>query len=168
MRHPYIACGMAALALAVPACSAETPVETTTTVTQTTTVAAPITTTPATVVTPSDAPVPMSVLAPGLELTRTSIDQDPTDKYPEMEMWKYAGDYRATAWYLMEQLPVGQDYDGLRWCTGPTTMAGSIDPVTNWSWGDAVELLVVNISDDSISITRGPEEGDEREACDTP
>lgn len=116
------------------------------------------------------APRPVSALAPGLTLPRNSVDLAATE-YPHMELWAYGGDYRPTAQIIAEQLPLGQSYDGMAWCTGDDVSGGyySFNPTTQWSWGDAAELLVITVTESGrISITRGPEEGDDRSDCDVP
>jgi hypothetical protein len=111
------------------------------------------------------AEVPVSKLAPNLELPAGSAEDDPT-RFPELELWRVPTSYDSTVSHLHSQLPGNQDFDGLVWC------AVDVNPklnITQWSWGDAKDLLVIVANDDgTVTITRGPEEGDDRADCDVP
>ncbi len=83
-----------------------------------------------------------------------------------MELWRVPTPYDTTVSHLQRQLPDKQDFDGLMWCTKDVNTKLNI---TQWSWGDAEDLLVIAANDDgTVTITRGPEEGDDRTDCDIP
>lgn len=74
------------------------------------------------------------------------------------ELWQVSTPYDYTIQYLRQQLPILQSYEGMGWC------AEDIYPgheITQWSWGDTREMLVIAVNRDapdvSVSISRGPD-----------
>jgi hypothetical protein len=125
---------------------------------------------PASVLPPTGAPPTASATdvrskLANISLPAGSAEDDPT-RFPEMELWRVPTSYDSTINHLRSQLPINADYEGLAWCTqAVNTKLG----LTTWSWGDANELLVISVNDDAtVTITRGPEEGDDRADCDVP
>jgi hypothetical protein len=70
-------------------------------------------------------------------------------------VWKVTTPFDFTVQSLREQLPVFRDYEYLKWCD--QTLG---DAITQWSWGDDNEMLVVTVGDEGrVHITRGPDPG---------
>ena len=58
-----------------------------------------------------------------------------------MELWAVPASYDFTVQALREQLPIGRDYQGLKWCSQEIT-----DAHTEWDWGDSKDMLDITVS----------------------
>ncbi|MFH5211435.1 hypothetical protein ACHIPZ_25005 [Antrihabitans sp. NCIMB 15449] len=66
---------------------------------------------------------------------------------PEKNYWTSFGTLR-------EQLPVGEQFEGLTWCDDDVRPPNFVQ----WTWGDAAEMIVVAVNKDGqIQIIRGPD-----------
>ena len=113
-----------------------------------------------TVSTPAPAAGPRSkVAAVTLPAGSKSVGNLPS----HMELWAVPASYDFTVQTLREQLPIGRDYQGLKWCSQEIT-----DAHTEWDWGDSKDMLDITVSRIvSVAVDRGPglvTQG--REGCD--
>ena len=76
---------------------------------------------------------------------------------PGIETWKVPLSYDDTVSNIRGQLPVTQDYEGLRWCAKNTKVHDFVE----WTWGTHEDLVGVTVSnkagDTEVTITRGPD-----------
>jgi len=71
---------------------------------------------------------------------------------PNMELWSVTTPYDFTVRSLREQLPIGRDYQGLKWCSQEVT-----DMHTEWDWGDSKDMLDITVSTvGSVAVDRSP------------
>jgi hypothetical protein len=110
---------------------------------------------------PAPAPTgPRSALA-NITLPAGSIGH----KQPEGvgEVWLVTTPYDFTVNSLRQQLPVGGDYEGLRWCKQEVNDT----PGTQlWAWGDGKSSLEVEVlNSGTVEITRGMSESINEPAC---
>jgi Protein of unknown function (DUF2510) len=71
---------------------------------------------------------------------------------PNVELWSVTTPYDFTVRSLPEQLPIGRDYQGLKWCSQEVT-----DMHTEWDWGDSKDMLDITVSTvGSVAVDRGP------------
>lgn len=156
MNQTSVFVAVTAAAVVLTACSGENKAPESTAASSSTSAAAPEIPTVA----------PVSKLAPGLRLPAGSTEDDPTE-YPELELWRVPTSKDATLRNLEPQLPIGQPYDGLTYCTTDrNTRLGT----TQWSWGGSgQETLLVNVSGDgTVTINRLLDDTDDRADCDVP
>lgn len=112
------------------------------------------------------AAAPVSKLVPNLTLPPGAVEDDPNEA-PEIEIWQGSTSSGASLRHLEPQLPIGQPYDGLAWCsTDRNFKLGS----TLWSWGGAgQETLLISVDKDGeVTIHRYLDETDDRADCDVP
>lgn len=86
--------------------------------------------------TPSGPP-PHSDIIPELALPVGSVTAPGTR---EGERWEMPVPYPQAVEEIRQQLPVGRDYQGLRWCDEHVE-----DELTMWAWGDKNDLLYVMV-----------------------
>jgi hypothetical protein len=79
------------------------------------------------------------------------------------EVWLVTTPYDFTVNNLRQQLPVGDDYEGLRWCNQ------EVNPTPGmqwWAWGDGKTSLDVEVlNSGSVVITRGKSGSINEPAC---
>lgn len=78
-------------------------------------------------------------------------------------MWLVTTPYDFTVNNLRQQLPVGDDYEGLRWCNQ------EVNPTPGmqwWAWGDGKTSLDVEVlNSGTVVITRGKSGSINEPAC---
>jgi hypothetical protein len=92
---------------------------------------------------PTSGQPPQSKLMPELQLPAGATKRN----YATFELWDVPSPYADTVDAVRPQLPVGQVYDGLAWCSEFISARGDL---TTWSWGAESDYLSVRVTPAAI------------------
>ena len=85
---------------------------------------------PASVPSPTPIPtlpvLPVSTLVTDLTLPAGAVNTVFEEYRDHLENWKLSASFDATASHLDSQLPLGRDFDGLKWCTKTVVAHGGM------------------------------------------